>query len=644
MYLKDPAHSSFVSSETKLNAVQISNLQRKWDLTVGAPVASAITVSGGVAYFGDWNGFFHAVNANTGTQLWQTFVGKAPDPVVPECDPGIGVTSQSTVLGNTVYVGGGDSAVYALDRSSGSQIWRVPLADPDSGSYLWSSIVPYHNALYIGISSLGDCPLVRGGIARIDIANPHQPLIRYLMSEDLSGAGVWSTVAIDAATNTLFATTGNGDDPQDPSAGNYQEAAVSMDADTLEIQAYYLLAAEYSEVDLDWGSSPTLFTPSNGIPMMAATGKDGNLYALRRDDLSLVWQTPLALSCIDPQSGCGSLSTPAFDGATLYAGAGVRDNAGDFSGSLYALRPLDGSVIWSRDLDGTIIAPVTVANGLVFASTTEGLEIFHAATGQLLWRDRIRGVMYSQPVVVDGTLFTTYVSGEAIAWAIPAGGTSTIYSFSAASGLASVAPGAIASVFGSDMEGARVTVEDGSGNLQDAAVFFSSAAQINYLVPVDAASGRGAVTVTTRSGNTSSTALQISDVAPGIFAANGNAQGVAAAQVVVVDSDGAQKYVPVAQCGTSPGSCVAQPVSLGSGPAVLILYGTGIMGYTSLDNVHCTIGGVEAPVLYAGRQNTFTGLDQVNIQIPAELAGRGEVQVVLQVDGQLANTVTVSFK
>ena len=87
-----------------------------------------------------------------------------------------------------------------------------------------------------------------------------------------------------------------------------------------------------------------------------------------------------------------------------------------------------------------------------------------------------------------------------------------------------------------------------------------------------------------------------------------------------------------------------QPISLGTGQAVLILYGTGMMGLSSLDNVRCTIGGVSATVQYAGPQNTFAGLDQVNVQIPPELAGRGEVDVVLSVDGQLANTVRVSFK
>jgi uncharacterized protein (TIGR03437 family) len=441
----------------------------------------------------------------------------------------------------------------------------------------------------------------------------------------------------------MFVTTGNGD-VEDGATGNWSDALLALDASSLEIKAGFFLPADEADADLDWGSSPTLFTPPGSVPLVAATAKDGVLYALQQTDLSLVWKTRIAVGCVDPEGGCGSLSTPAFDGSTLFVGAGVREDAGAFNGSLWAVNPLDGFPIWVRDLEGTVLAPVTVANGLVFVSTTTGFEIFHAPTGQLLWRDRIQAPIFSQPVVVNGTVFTTYASGEAAAWAIPPASTTTLYSFSAASFLSSVAPGAIASAFGTGLQGAKVAVEDGAGTLQPAQVLFSSTGQINYLVPADAAIGRGAVTVTAANGATLSTALQISSVAPGIFAANGNAKGVAAAQALVIAPDGLQSYVSAAQCGTAPGSCVPRPIRIGTGPAFLILYGTGIMGFTSLDNVHCTIGGVSAPVLYAGPQNTFTGLDQVNVQIPAELAGRGEVTVVLSVDGQLANPVTVNVQ
>ena len=55
-------------------------------------------------------------------------------------------------------------------------MWRLQLADPKSGSYLWTSLTIHNNALYAGVSSLGDCPLVRGALVRIDLANPRQPL------------------------------------------------------------------------------------------------------------------------------------------------------------------------------------------------------------------------------------------------------------------------------------------------------------------------------------------------------------------------------------------------------------------------------------------------------------------------------------
>jgi len=53
---------------------------------------------------------------------------------------------------------------------------------------------------------------------------------------------------------------------------------------------------------------------------------------------------------------------------------------------------------------------------------------------------------------------------------------------------------------------------------------------------------------------------------------------------------------------------------------------------------------VDLPVLYAGAQGTLAGLDQVNAQLPQSLAGRGEVDVMLTVDGKPANTVRVYFK
>jgi uncharacterized protein (TIGR03437 family) len=53
---------------------------------------------------------------------------------------------------------------------------------------------------------------------------------------------------------------------------------------------------------------------------------------------------------------------------------------------------------------------------------------------------------------------------------------------------------------------------------------------------------------------------------------------------------------------------------------------------------------VDAPVLFAGAQSQFAGLDQANLQISESLRGRGEVAIVLTVDGQTSNTTTINVR
>jgi uncharacterized protein (TIGR03437 family) len=57
-----------------------------------------------------------------------------------------------------------------------------------------------------------------------------------------------------------------------------------------------------------------------------------------------------------------------------------------------------------------------------------------------------------------------------------------------------------------------------------------------------------------------------------------------------------------------------------------------------------TIGGVKATVLFAGPQGGSPGLDQVNILIPASLAGKGNVNVQLIADGVAANPVQITIQ
>lgn len=85
------------------------------------------------------------------------------------------------------------------------------------------------------------------------------------------------------------------------------------------------------------------------------------------------------------------------------------------------------------------------------------------------------------------------------------------------------------------------------------------------------------------------------------------------------------------------------PIDLGSegDQVILLLFGSGIRYRSGLAGVKAVIGGENAEVLYAGLQPESVGLDQINVRLPRSLIGRGEVNVVLTVDGRVANTVTV---
>ena len=184
-----------------------------------------------------------------------------------------------------------------------------------------------------------------------------------------------------------------------------------------------------------------------------------------------------------------------------------------------------------------------------------------------------------------------------------------------------------------------------------APLFFVSPNQVNYQIPPGTATGAATVTINSGDGMVSNGVAIIQTIAPGLFAANADGQGVAAAVALRVKADGSQSYEPIAQFDAAQNKFVARPIDLGpEGEQVyLVLFGTGIRLRSSLAAVRCiTVFGpnvvVPFAVTFAGPQGAFVGLDQVNLLVPRSLAGRGEVELLLTVEAQLANPVRMIVK
>jgi uncharacterized protein (TIGR03437 family) len=189
-----------------------------------------------------------------------------------------------------------------------------------------------------------------------------------------------------------------------------------------------------------------------------------------------------------------------------------------------------------------------------------------------------------------------------------------------------------------------VRIRDSAGNESLAPLFFVSPAQVNLLIPAGAANGASIFTVIKSDATAPSGATQIAPIAPGIFSANTNGEGVAVGAALRVRSNGSTRYEPIAQFDASLNRIVSVPIDLGppTDEVYLVLFGTGLRFHSAPTTLK--IGEVDAPALFAGAQGDFAGLDQVNARLPRNLAGRGELDLELVVDGLVTNTTRVNIK
>lgn len=193
----------------------------------------------------------------------------------------------------------------------------------------------------------------------------------------------------------------------------------------------------------------------------------------------------------------------------------------------------------------------------------------------------------------------------------------------------SLTAGSIATAWGTS--GDTVSVTDSEGLARAATVFYAGPGQVNFMIPPETAGGPASVTFTGSSGTPGSAAFEIVDISPGIFQMDATA--LVAANVVRVKPDHSQVFESILD---------AVNLSSETDSIYLTIYATGLRRASKVD---VTVGGQSVPVLYAGAQGFYAGLDQVNIgPLPRTLAGNGRTNIVLTADGQTANPVQFAIQ
>jgi len=100
MFLQNPQRTA-ATVDPKLSVSTAGTLKVKFAFAAGGPISTSTSIVGTTAYVGSWDGYEYAVNTQTGAQIWKQFLGTTTD---PGCNPvNIGVTSSAAVVNGVLY-------------------------------------------------------------------------------------------------------------------------------------------------------------------------------------------------------------------------------------------------------------------------------------------------------------------------------------------------------------------------------------------------------------------------------------------------------------------------------------------------------------------------------------------------------------
>ena len=341
-----------------------------------------------------------------------------------------------------------------------------------------------------------------------------------------------------------------------------------------------------------------------------------------------------------------------------------------------------GNELWTRQFFSVFPALATDSTGVFVVGTSRGSFITrYDLSGNASWSSQLPvgspGDVEAVGVAVYGT--SIYVAGHTygtLPGQIKIGGRGNVDAFvvklAASSALppavsdggvvnsasyapspVPVAPGSIAAIFGSNLNNGSAVLfscfgPDGklatslggaSVRINDipAPMFYSTPGQLGIQIPFELAGQTSATIQATVGGQTSlSRTIFLDALAPGIFTANNQGTGAAAA----LHEDG---VTPVTE---------QRPARPGE---VVVLYATGLgavtpalaTGAPSTGNrtsatATVNIDGIPGEVQFSGTAPGFVGLNQINIQIPPNTRPAPNIPVVLSIGGKQSNSVTIA--
>jgi polyvinyl alcohol dehydrogenase (cytochrome) len=207
-----------------------------WSVPTKDLVSHTPLVDGNRTYFADWGGMVYAVNSRDGSVIWQKQVQEN----VQKKWPWHGFAGTGAMSEDLLFEASVEGMAYAIDKRTGDVVWKSKIADDlQAGSI--SKMLYYDGLVYVGLSSVEELldkkkpgfePNFQGKVRALDARTGKVVWTVQLAESPATGAGMWSSFALDPETGTLYFTTSNN---YTQPANQLSDALIAADAKTGKI-------------------------------------------------------------------------------------------------------------------------------------------------------------------------------------------------------------------------------------------------------------------------------------------------------------------------------------------------------------------------------------------------------------------------